>query len=915
MRPTPTERTSRSARITTPFPHPLQLDRPPDHIITLVSDHLTDIHSTTDKSITAVFPTGAGELHCDIRRELQDIAAVRILHISLPPTDARLSMSIGGGFLSGTVGGGVDYTTTERLTTPPDGDPGASEVVINHSGNTPLSYEFPVIQTSRVPHLVDPITGKLDPVHETPEFRGLLHRTLSASDITPLYLSPSGLNGDHGSPVSSIIIKWLDSHGQVISRTRNVEDFRTIRICMVPKVIVRNPRAAGRLPGSLTGAFMVPHKGGSVLELGVLHGEDDATRVANHPEGLSFTTAGQPPQTATSNGHSLELGLSVAPTTGRVSVASITAPGLAFLVGDTITIRSNATLGHTGNLPGSTDVVLEVRRVSSAHPSARTPIIARVLASTRPSPDIFGHGITTLESPQIATTSAVSGTYIGGQDSRRREGVYRDVIVGQTPFVRFATEDNRSIPDDPRRDLDFPLVFDLRVDGTGNAAVNVTSMGSGYVEGGGTIPKNYIHVDPQFFAAKDDASPPQTTFGWRPKAYANGAKEDVQLATTPAFVHDYKWTTTPAGDLVCASPGLVLVDGVPLNKHGTRVLVQSISDSCTVECIADETGGAISTPSQHNGIYSLLQAGTATDRAILTLSTKDTDAFNDVHFANRMQVIYGDLHGGTIRAPLLTAFHVAGQPLHFRQWTGTADTDIETSVAELEYLKLVGGTWTVLAQPPFTFGTDDHLDVFSSLQAAQNAMSPANAERPLAAMLQLGGSGGNGSIRDTLELATSPYTPLSQPFMHLARLTKAPTTDTHSRTFSHTTRPAAEELYTEDTPPAKQVDGNGPAPPRHVSSSGGILMVDVDIPNKGPFRPTTDRIDVGDTIAVTSAMSHNATLRLSRAAKAFVAEGATSSISPRIHSRGVGHVIEITPRFREEVGIMPWSLTLGLYAM
>lgn len=922
MRPSNTERTSRSTRITTPHPHPLQLDRPPDHVITLVSDHLTDIHSTTDRSITAVFPIGAGELHCALKTELQDIVAVRILHNSLPPAGARLSLSIGGSVLSGTAGGGVDYSTVERMTAPPGADPNTSEVVHRQSGYSPLSYEFPLVRTSHVSHEADPVTGKMNDIHETPGNHGLLHRTLNASDITPMYLAPSGLNGDHGSVVSNIITRWLDPHGMVISRVRNVEDFRTIRICMTPKVILAHTAGGSQLPAGLTGMLMTPHTGGSVLRLSIMEGEYDASRISTNPHPL-ISTSGDITRNGTLHGHSLMIDMLIDPITGTAEVSSITSPGLGYVVGDTITIRSNATFRHSGNIPGLVDVVLRVESVSDAHPYARASIVARVLVSSRPSPDIFGHGITTLESPFIPTTTTTNGTYLGGHDVNRRQRIYRNVIVGQTPYVRFATVHNLSIPDNPHRNPDFPLIFDLSVDATGNAEVAVTSMGGGYFEGGGvdadgnTIPKNYIYVDPEFFMANDASEPPNVAFRWRPKTYGKGAhdvpdvKPNVDLATTPAFVHDYKWKIVSSGELICATPGVVNIDGVPLREPGTRVLVQSLSDPCTTECIVTEAGHAVGVSSQYNGIYILVKAGTSTDSAVLTPSTRGDDAFRDYHFANRINVLHGALHGNTSRVPLLTSFHALGQPLHFRQWTGTNDMEKATSVAELEYLRMVGSTWKVLAQPPFTFGSGDLVDVYSSLQDAQNGASLVGVVRPHAVMLQLG-----GIVRDTLELASSPYTHLSRPFMHLARIAKASTSDPHSRTFSHMSRTAVEELYTEESPPVKQIDGNGPAPPRHVRISGGLLMVDVDIPNKGHLRPTADRIDVGDTIAITSDSSHNATLRLSRSAAVdWVAVGGITNISPRIHSRGVGHVIQITPCFREEVGIMPWSLTLGLYSM
>jgi hypothetical protein len=95
------------------------------------------------------------------------------------------------------------------------------------------------------------------------------------------------------------------------------------------------------------------------------------------------------------------------------------------------------------------------------------------------------------------------------------------------------------------------------------------------------------------------------------------------------------------------------------------------------------------------------------------------------------------------------------------------------------------------------------------------------------------------------------------------------------------------------------------------SGSGLLSVVDVDIVNKREARPTTQRIEALDTTTVVGGDAHNDALRMSRKPHLWVPNGVATW--ERMHTRGVAGVMKVDTATQDEVGIMPWSLTLGFY--
>jgi hypothetical protein len=286
------------------------------------------------------------------------------------------------------------------------------------------------------------------------------------------------------------------------------------------------------------------------------------------------------------------------------------------------------------------------------------------------------------------------------------------------------------------------------------------------------------------------------------------------------------------------------------------------------------------------------------------------DGEDGENFTLRIPVERGELHGGTYRVPDLTAPYVSGNPIHYRQFLGAVDSSAQAALVELDYYVYARNTWVPTGTPRVAFGDTTggraFVDVYSSRQdALAGAMKTSRPSllRPLATRLQIGGGGvyPNGTVRDTLALMTSPFTRHAGPVMHVARIGPSA---------------AAEELFTVASPPLKRQAGvAGPALPRQVPSSshGGLRMVDVDIPHKGAARPTANRIGAADTVTLVAGDTHNDALRRSRKPTAGWVPAGVATTWERMHARGVASVMDVDAVTRDEVGIMPWSLTLGFY--
>jgi hypothetical protein len=923
------------------------IDRPPDHFLTLTSEREMDIQSTADKSITAVFPTGASAHDCVLDEELRGIVAIRILHNSLPSHGVRLALSVDSMGSGRTLGNAVRHVVTERHGAVGDGLSTDTHIqATNHT--TASSFEFPLLSSDAVHHQMDTETGKLDAM--TP---GMYQRTISPNDLPPIYLSPSG---QYGRNVSSVSVRWLDMDGELVARVRKVEAYRTLRLGMPPKIMLVRSDAGGgdELPPDLCGMYITPHAGGSVLILSVMSGEVDANRATtghHTPWPSSFNISvpggggGLHKKNESLNGRGVVVSVSIS-SFGVASIA-VLSPGLGFVIGDTITIHATGTLGRHSQLPGSVDLVLRVDSVSFASPLAAirsSPMLARVTACTMPSIDMLARGDITVLHDSAVGRAAVP-VYIGydsitgesvsmGVDARRREQSYVGIAFGQHAFVRYTQMSGHTVGRDGNDDThpEMPFTFDLHVDANGGATVTITSMGGGFTAG------RYIAVDAGFFTPKTSSAPPTVDFMFMLATFDSSAtstsRGSVLAATTPSFVHDYKWTVVAStSELVCASVGEVHVDGVAMVVPGSRILVQSLCDRCTAECLsyAHDLGAPVDIPAQYNGIYTVTQTGTTTRKLILSLSSDIGDAFTDINFVRRIPVDRGELHGATLRAAALTAYHIPGTPIHFRQYAGVNDNTTVAAVAELEYFKYERKTWDLVTSPPMVYGNSQGrtsealVDVYASQQDAHAAVMHHDARHslvlPRATMLQIGGGSGSGTssaypnatVRDTLALMTSPFQTNSGTVMHVARIQKPAHSNSHPHHMGSSSAAAADELYTAAAPPRKRQAGTGPAPPRHVPTSGGLLMVDIDVPHMTGSRPTADRVAVTDTVVITSASTHNDALRQSRTAAMLVQSGTTTVMGGRMYARGVASVQDITRVFCEQVGIMPWTITLGFY--
>jgi hypothetical protein len=939
------------------------LDRPPDHFITLTSDHPTDVQTTADAGITAVLAAGVGEHECVLADVMRDIVAIRILHNSLPPHDARLVISVGGMDSAATaIGSAAQHTATELDAA--ESDASLRELV--HSDVT--SYEFPVLSTATVRYDVDPTTGKLTSKHTTDggASRGMYQRSIAANDLAPVYLDPRGAKGRHGRDVKRISVRWLDGCGETIPRVRRIEAYRTLRLRMPPKVVLMQSTGGDPLPATLHGAYITPHAGGSVLGVMVLQGTFDAARNGQYARGSSISSTDCMCEAETREGRALEV--RILPSSGSKiewgtidPTVVIVSAGLGYVVGDRLTIYASANAavcGRSSMLPGTLNVVLVVTAVSKASPlvarAGRTPIMARVTACTPPLTDRLSGGVTTIGSGALSTvyrgytTTPVVGAddddnFVPyGVDAARRQHVYRGVSVGD-PFVDVLDAHGKFPVEPLPMHPEFPLIFDLHVNAEGAAWVVITSMGGPLLHGDNAL-GIYVHVRPGFFLPRRIDNPPTVTFMWLTDYVATSgdtviasAKTSVLVATTPSFVHNYKWILDPTtAELTCETPGEVSVDGVPLAglPPGARVLVQSLNDMCSVECLASsmDVDAAVSTPAQYNGIYTVMHAGSPRRPAILCPTTDALDSFTDMNFLKRIPVERGDLHGGTLRIPDLSAFHLPGDPLPFRQWTGADDTSTATSIAELTYLSYKKNAWVPSSSPSVVFGAavagrtgDALVDVYApppdtamECRGHQPGAVPRpTLMRPIANMLQIGDADAgtacpNATIRDTLELMTSPFSRFAGPVMHIASVSDTATACRRGGS----TRPlaAVEELNTIDRPPRKRVhDEYGASLPRHVESHGGMLGVDVDIPDVSFARPTAARIQTGQRVAIVAGDTHNTTLRKSLQTMRWIGDGVVATTDNRVHGIGSAYVENIQAVHREEVGMMPWSLTLGFY--
>ena len=930
MQPIHTERTNAVSEDALRLP----LDRPPDHAITLTSDRETDIQSTTDDGLTAVFRTGAGEHNVRFDEEMRGIVAVRLLHASLPQTAARLALRVDS---TGLLGSSLRHTVTEVLASSGDGT-SAEQFITTKDALS--SFEFPLASGSTVRYPVNASTGRLEEGASPSSY----NRSVLPSDIPPLFLSAGG---QYGRNISTLSLRWLDAVGDTIPRVRKAEAYRTLRLCMPPKVMLMKAEEGpgDAVPANLSGMYITPHAGGAVYSLSVTSGGSEADRGAPNVVGFSVTVPGDGggPHTGNPSQNGRGLVLKVAISENGTATVLIDSPGLGFASGDQITIYSSTTLGYLSDLRGVEDLVLTVGGVSAKSP---VRMLAGVVAYTPPKHDIFAQIARDEDGQPPSTITTMDGDVdiVGGTDSFRRKHVYTGVSVGD-PYVRYATETGIVKQRNASAHPDFPLTFDIHVDGDGDATVVITSMGGGYESG------NYIHVDAGFFMRKDHRDPTTVNLMWKIEAInlLTTTRPSVKLATTPAFVMDYKWIRSNplevgGGELRCSTLGDVLVDGVALSTLavGDMILVQSFSDQCTTECIElqDSLGqlSAATNPAQYNTIYKIAQVGTATRFTILVpLSTSGMDQDSTRFMTTRIPVERGQLHGGTYRVPDLTAYYVAGNAKHYRQALGPTTSDgkpaVKAALVELSYFTYERNTWVPTASPSAVFcdtttGSQAFVDVYASRHQADGSLQgnrPALL-RPIATRLQIGGGGAfpNGTVRDTLALMTSPYAHLARPVMHLARVNRNPKAEatvdrSRSRDASQVTAAAVEELYTVAMPPRKRQPGfAGPAPPRTVGVAGGggsgsglLSIVDVDIVNKREARPTTQRIEALDTTTVVGGDTHNDALRMSRKPHSWVPNGVATW--ERMHTRGVAGVMKVDTATQDEVGIMPWSLTLGFY--